>query len=487
VRGVACRIGWPTRKSSKKLPARVLSISTLQEARGGAATARGRGPSPERDRWARAGLLLAGLLLAAPLAGCGPRDDSAERRGLCERALEALEPGARVLRAEEAGREGRLTLRFATADGEDADALACRFGRDEAGRLSLAGLATGREGELSPSALFLLQTYALARDGAAAGPGLGAWPYLAQQALNALGPASIYALLALGYSLLYGLIGRVNLAFGEFCALGTYAALAGALLAGGGTSPGAGAALGAVAAVLPLGLALGAATHALVLRPLLRRTSLAFLVATLGLSLALGEAMRVTQGNRTQWLPPGLAAPLTLWRAEGGGAAVAVSTGQLLLAALAVAAFALVLAGLRRTAFGRAWRACSDDMEAAALVGVDVDRTVLVSAMLAGACAALAGAAVALHYGVVGPDAGLMLGFKALTAAVVGGIGSPAGAALGGALIGLAETFWAAYLPAEWRDVVIFGVLAFALTLRPHGILGAAYARDNPALWRGRA
>jgi branched-chain amino acid transport system permease protein len=462
-----------------------LSISTLQETRR-AATARGGDRAPERDRWARAGLLLSAALLAAPLAACGPRDDSAARRALCERALEALEPGARVRRAE-AGPEGRVTLRYATADGEDGDALACRFGRDEAGRLALAGLATGRGGELSPTALFLLQTYALARDGASAGAGLGPWPYLAQQALNALGPASIYALLALGYSLLYGLIGRVNLAFGEFCALGTYAALAGALLAGAGAGTGAGAAaLGAVAAVLPLGLALGAAAHALVLRPLLRRTSLAFLVATLGLSLALGEAMRVTQGNRTQWLPPGLSTPLTLWRSAEGGAAVAVSTGQLLLAAVAAAAFALVLLALSRTAFGRAWRACSDDMGAAALVGVDVDRTVRGSSMLAGACAALAGAAVALHYGVVGPDAGVMLGFKALTAAVVGGIGSPAGAALGGALIGLAETFWAAYLPAEWRDVVIFGVLAFALTLRPHGLLGAAYARDNPGLWRGR-
>ena len=106
--------------------------------------------------------------------------------------------------------------------------------------------------------------------------------------------------------------------------------------------------------------------------------------------------------------------------------------------------------------------------------------------MLAGTLATLAGAAVALNYGIVGFEAGLLLGFKALTAAVVGGIGSPAGAMLGGAVIGIAETLWAGYVSGEWRDVVIFGVLAFTLVFRPYGLLGQPFARDNPMLWRGR-
>jgi branched-chain amino acid transport system permease protein len=226
--------------------------------------------------------------------------------------------------------------------------------------------------------------------------------------------------------------------------------------------------------------------HALVVRPLLRRTSQAFLVASLGLSLAMSEGMRLAQGSRGQWLPPGLARPVHLWQPADGGASVAASAGGLLAAALATAAFLGIGYLLRRTAFGRAWRACADDPGAAALVGVDTDRTAREASQLAGACATLAGAVVALHYGIVGFDAGLLLGFKALTAAVVGGIGSPTGAALGGALIGLIETLWAAYLPGAWREVAIFGLLAATLVLRPHGLLGQPSGRENPMLWRGR-
>lgn len=415
-------------------------------------------------------------MLLAGLAACGDRrGPEIERRELCGRALDVLEDGAAEVASVDATPGGEVVIRHIARGGPDA--LTCRFTADEAGGLRLAGLATTREGEVSPAALFFLETYALGRAAPSESSALGPTAFLAQQVVNAAAPASVYALLALGYSLIYGLIGRVNLAFGEFCALGTFAALAGSLVAGPA---------GAIVAALPLGLVLGAAAHALVVRPLLRRSSQAFLVASLGLSLAMSEGMRLAQGSRGQWLPPGLARPVHLWQAGEGGASVAVSAGALLAAALATAAFLGVAYLMRRTAFGRAWRACADDPGAAALVGVDTDRIARDASLLAGTCATLAGAVVALHYGIVGFDAGLLLGFKALTAAVVGGIGSPAGAALGGALIGVVETLWAAYLPGAWREVAIFGLLAATLILRPHGLLGQPSGRDNPMLWRWR-
>lgn len=419
------------------------------------------------------------VLLAALLPAAACAAPVSEGWALCERALSVLEPAATQVQRAAPEVKDALTLRYVALG--RAHELTCRIEPGENRAPTLAGLRSTREGELSPAALFFLNAYAL-RHPAPAAAGLGPLPYLAQQLLNAIAPAAIYGLLALGYSLLYGLIGRVNLAFGELCAFGTLAALMGAHLLG---QPGTWlAAGGAALAALVVGLALGAATHGLVLRPLLQRTSLAFLIATLGLSLALSEGLRLAQAGRTQWFPPGLAQPVALWPA--GETAVTVSTAQLAVLALALPAFAAVILLLRRSAFGRAWRACADDPGAAALVGVDVGRTVARSAMLAGACATLAGAAVALSYGIVGFEAGLLLGFKALTAAVVGGIGSPAGAMLGGALIGAAETLWAAYVSGEWRDVVIFGVLAATLVLRPYGLMGQPFARDNPMLWRGR-
>ncbi len=429
---------------------------------------------PERDGFAR--LAAAGLALTL-LAGCGGPD--LRERELCARALTVLDPEAGAPEPVDAAAPSPVTLRYA-ARGRS-ETLTCRFAPDQTGAPELAGIAGTAVGELSAIDLFFLSTYGLPRAEVPAAE-LGPFTYLAQQLVNATGLAAVYALLALGYSLLYGLIGRVNLAFGEFCAFGTLAALAGATLLGG-AAPGR-AAVAAVLAVLPLGLALGLATHGVVLRPLMRRTSLAFLVATLGLSIGLSEAMRLAQGSRGAWYPPGFVRPLTLWHA--GGAAVTISTAQLLAAGLAIGASGGVAFLMRRTNFGRAWRACSDDPGAAALVGVHMTRTVRRSSILAATCATLAGAALAVQYGAVGFDAGLLLGFKALTAAIVGGIGSPAGAVLGGVLIGLAETLWAAYLSGPWRDVVVFGVLCAGLVLRPYGLLGQPFARDNPMLWRGR-
>jgi branched-chain amino acid transport system permease protein len=160
--------------------------------------------------------------------------------------------------------------------------------------------------------------------------------------------------------------------------------------------------------------------------------------------------------------------------------------GQALLALLALVTVATVILTLRRSAFGRRYRACADDPGAAALMGVDVDRTLRDACLLGSALAGIAGFVVAGRYGLATFSMGTLWGFKALAAAIVGGIGSVPGAALGGLLIGLLEGLWAAYLPSGYREVAVFILLAVVLALRPNGLFGQRAAIDNPAIWRER-
>lgn len=363
----------------------------------------------------------------------------------------------------------------------------CRFAPDG---VELAGVRTDREGELSPVALFFLKAYVLGRAPVAAGPpgAADARAYLLQQLANALTPAAVYALLATGYALVYGLTGRINLAFGDFTTVGAVAALNGTVLAAAGQ-------VALLPAASPAGLVLAVATggalglvlHALVVAPLRARGSQALLIATIGLAIALSEGLRLLTRSRQTWLPPFLDRPLVLLDGGAGGGDVALGAGQAALALLAVATVAAVVTLLRRSRFGRCYRACADDAEAAALLGVDVDATLRRACALGGAVAGVAGFVVAHRYGVVAFGMGTGWGFKALAAAIVGGIGSVAGAAWGGALIGLLEGLWAGYLPGNYREVALFALLAAVLALRPHGLFGQPGAAENPALWRRAA
>lgn len=416
--------------------------------------------------------------------GCATGEVARER--ICEQALHALEPQARLVRLAAPGVADTVRLRYRLA--ADEFDLVCRFvPRDlQHDGLDLAGIDLGNEGELTPAILFLLKTYGLGHhDTGPRTTGLTAFAYFAQQLINALAPAAIYALLATGYALIYGLTGRINLAFGEFTTVGAYAALSGILLAGtiwgGGVAAMVAAGMGIAAAT---GAALGVVFYGLVFAALQRRGTQALLIATIGLAIALGEALRLLSGSRQRWLQPFFTQPWLLGPPERGQ--VVVNGGQLLLALLALVTVVAVVLILHRTTFGRAYRACADDAEAAALMGVDVGRTVRTTCMLGGLLAGVAGFVIATHYGIVSFSMGALWGFKALTAAVVGGIGSVTGAALGGVLIGLLESLWAGYLPSAYKEVAVFGLLALMLALRPNGLFGTPSAVENPGLWRGR-
>jgi len=422
--------------------------------------------------------LLPGIALMLALAACAPSDRA--RVAICGQALSALEPGAERLAMLPSTSPDTVVLRYRVD--RDAFELACRFAPRglESDGLDLRAVRSGREGVVSPAVLFLLKTYGLGHGGTIDSGALPAWAYLAQQLVNGLAPAAIYALLATGYALIYGLTGRINLAFGEFTTVGAFAALAGIVAAAGLGATLPGLAMAGLGLAALTGGALGAVLYALVFRPLQQRSSQALLIATVGLAIALGEALRLLTGSRQRWLQPFFTEPFT-------AGAIVVNPGQIGLAGLALTAIVAVILGLHRTAFGRAYRACADDPGAAALVGVDIASVTRWTCVGGGMLAAIAGFVVATHYGIVSFAMGTLWGLKALTAAVVGGIGSVPGAALGGVLIGLFESLWAGYLPSDYKEVAVFAVLATMLGLRPNGLFGQIAAADNPMLWRSRS
>lgn len=431
--------------------------------------------------------LAAGLALALP--GCAVLD--ADQARLCRSALPAIEDGggrvevvrtaggpeARSLRIDyRTLREGRTVTRY----------VICRFARGT-GRTELAGITTDR-GEVSGARLYLLNRYYLdTPDGIAGDPGSGdpnaglpEWPaglaYAVQQALAGLPGTAVCALLAAAYALVFGLVGRINLAFGEIAAVGGVAAgIAVAALA-----PAAGLTLPAVAASLAVAIlaaalhasAVGYATFAAV--PASRAQgprAQASLIATVGASLALMEYLRLAGGPAPAWVPPmGGAVPI----ARAGSFVVTVTPVSLATSAAGALAAAALVAAMRFSGFGRAWRACADDAVAAALFGIDRRAMLVATLCLGGGLAGLAGGLTAVQFGALGFAGGFQLGLKALAASILGGIGSVGGALLGGLTIGAFEIIWSATMPIESRDIALCAVLVLAIVLRPRGLFGSA-------------
>ena len=433
------------------------------------------------------GCRFAVLLMALLCAACGRVTDSEQLR-LCRALLPVLHAEGtafREIRVAPAAL-GRSGVRIDYAAREPGAAqrtygLTCGFGGTTFERDRLDLVAVEIDGKpIGEGRLTFLRRF-LAEAGPSEttpspqhSPELStAAAYALQQLINALALAAVYALLATGYSLIYGLTGRINLAFGEIAVLGAYGAIGGvaATVALGIADPIAGLALAlAIAAALAggwswlIGRAVVAPLHAR------HRLGQPILIATAAVALTLSEFMRLTQGSRERWAPPVFNQPLVLASAENF--AVTVTPMQIAVALLGLAAAGAVLVLLGRTRFGRAWRAFADDPGTAALLGVNGERLFAATFLLAGLLAGLAGWIVAAHYGNVSFSMGAMLGLKALVAAVVGGIGSVPGAFLGGVCVALIETGWSAYFDIEARDIVLFSLLIVVFVLRPGGLLG---------------
>lgn len=330
--------------------------------------------------------------------------------------------------------------------------LACRFEGDRQSRNRLAIASVAVDGRrLSDREMAVLTMWMRLPGEAlrmAEEPVMGDGEYFLRQAANGLVAGCFYALLATGYAMIYGLLGIVNFAFGELFMLGAFAAAglttSTELLGGTGLAASLVALVGSMLLLLPWGWAVERFAY----RPLRKRTEiLPSLVVAVGLSIFLQELARISQGSRAHWLPPLLEQPQFL----------------------VVGATALACAGVwwvvNRTHFGRQQRALVDDRAMAALVGVDIDRTIARSFMLAAALAGLAGALSAISHGAAEFAMGNAVGLKALTATVLGGMGSIGGAMLGGFLVGMVEVMIAAYDPGIWPDIMIYVLLVIAIVV----------------------
>lgn len=290
---------------------------------------------------------------------------------------------------------------------------------------------------------------------------------MTQLVWNGLFVGSFYALVALGYSMVYGIIKLLNFAHGDLYMLGAFAGFA-ILGAVGGVS--ASMALPVllmvlVATMLLTGLA-GVTLERIAYRPLRGAPRLSLLITAVGASFALEYGMRAGAGADPRVYPVRL-----------GGTSLEVlgarlTLQQLVLVGVAVALMIGLNTLITRTREGRAMRAIALDPRTSSLMGVDVNavisRTFFLGSALAGAAGVMAGA----YYGKIDFLMGFLIGLKAFTAAVIGGIGNIPGTMLGGLLLGLLESFGTFWLGGEWRDVFAFGVLILFLTVRPTGLLG---------------
>jgi branched-chain amino acid transport system permease protein len=292
-----------------------------------------------------------------------------------------------------------------------------------------------------------------------------------QQLINGITLGSIYGLIAIGYTMVYGIIGMINFAHGDVFMVGGFIALIAFLAL---------VAIGVTAIPIALFLVLlismgltalyGWTVERFAYRPLRHSFRLAPLISAIGMSIILQNYVQVVQGARVKPLPPLVEGGTTLF--HGAGFDVRLSNIQIIVVMttlILMVAFSWVVA---KTRLGRDMRACEQDLKMASLVGVDIDRTISLTFVLGAALASVAGIMYLLYYGVVDFFIGFVAGVKAFTAAVLGGIGSLPGAMLGGLLIGLIETFWSAYFSIEYKDVAAFSILIVVLIFLPTGILG---------------
>ncbi len=290
------------------------------------------------------------------------------------------------------------------------------------------------------------------------------------QLVNGISLGGIYALIAVGYTMVYGIVELINFAHGDVYTLGAFVALT--VFAGLGVS----GELHGVALFVDSGLALFAAALAcgvigmlierIAYRRLRNAPRLAPLITAIGVSFILENAMQAWKGSAPLPFPAVFPNPIAHLRV------VDVSAQQAIVVVLAVGAMIALQFFVARTRTGAAMRAVAQDRQAATLMGIDVDRTIAITFAVAGALAGLAGFVSGAYYQSTWFLNGFAAGLKAFTAAVVGGIGNLAGAMLGGFLIGIIESMATWILGGQWSNVTVFIILIVALIFRPTGLLG---------------
>ncbi|MCB4770165.1 branched-chain amino acid ABC transporter permease [Ancylobacter sp. Lp-2] len=428
------------------------------------------------------------LCLGLLLAGCGSVIDADQAR-ICRDVAPALHDETLVIdevSLTPVPGTNALRLAYRTRLGSRAVPhwIICSFaGQTGAARATLTAVDTDR-GPLSDVKFYIIKRWWLTGAPPRAAP--TAWLHLShrqaywlQQAINGTTLAGIYGLVATGFALVHGLLGRINLAFGEIAvAGGVYLLIAVGLESlAGRLGP------GELAFAIVIGILFSMSISWLVGRhvvlPLTTATTSpqTVLIGTIAVAIVVAEAARITAPDRLNWLPPLLNIPLPL--AGGGGFTTTVTAAQMLAAGMSLTGASTLLALMEFTRFGRAWRAHADDPLMAALLGVRVPTLRDGTFLIAGAAAGLAGAVSVIAYGTVQPGEGLAITLKALISAIIGGIGSVPGAFLGAVIVAGVEIVWSAAFDIAYRDLVIYVLLVAFLVLRPGGLLNNAAPRPR--------
>ncbi len=281
-----------------------------------------------------------------------------------------------------------------------------------------------------------------------------------EQLVNGITLGSTYALIALGYTMVYGIVQLINFAHGEIYMFGAFAGFFLVTVAG-------------VNIFLALGgamvfcMLLGVLVERVAYRPLRGKSNrLAPLISALGVSIFLSTLMTKLNGPNTVCYPDVISrSTFTL-----GG--IEFSTLQLIIIGLSGALMASLHFMVQKTRIGKAMRACAQDLDAASLMGINVNQVISITFAIGSALAAAGGVMVGIYYNAVGPYMGMMAGLKAFAAAVLGGIGSIPGAMVGGITLGIIEIFGVAYLSSSYKDAFAFAILILVLIVRPQGLLG---------------
>ena len=289
-----------------------------------------------------------------------------------------------------------------------------------------------------------------------------------QQLVNGLTVGSFYALVALGYTMVYGVIRLINFAHGDLYMVGAFVGFSLLGSFGGALQNLSPVLLIPLAFIVPMATVgvLGIAIERVCYRPLRHAPRLSPLITAVALSLALEEGVRLIWGASFQVFPSIL--PTTIWNLSG----VRISATQVLILPVTIGLMVALYLFVGRTMLGKAMRAVAIDQEAAQLMGIDVNTLISITFLIGAMLAAAAGVMFAANYSEIDFNMGFLIGLKAFTAAVLGGIGNIPGAMLGGYVLGLIETFAAGYISSEWTDVFAFSILILVLVVRPTGILG---------------
>lgn len=280
-----------------------------------------------------------------------------------------------------------------------------------------------------------------------------------QQLVNGLSLGSIYALIALGYTMVYGIIKLINFAHGDIYMLGAYCAFLITTYCGLGFIP------ALLISMIFCGV-VGVLVERIAYKPLRHATRITALITAIGVSYVLEYATQYIMGSEVRTYPK------LLTSASFHLGPVTITMQQVYIFVITVILMVVLQFIVQKTKMGRAMRAVSVDEDAARLMGIDVDKTISFTFLLGSALAGVAGVLVGIYYNSINPLMGMTPGLKAFIAAVFGGIGSIPGAMIGGLFIGIAETMVTAYGSSLYKDAIVYIILILILILKPAGLLG---------------